>query len=136
MSEDQNDDRLDLTQWMEGTAAPDGGVLAGVVGEDRFFVLRNGNRLKAYGADCPHLGGPLDKGLVVGATIRCPWHHACFDLATGEAAAAPAFDALLEYPVILDDHRFSVKPVSAQTPRRIARREDLFATMAIVGSNT
>ena len=114
-------------------AAPDGGILAGVVGEDRVFVWRNGNRLKAYRADCPHLGGPLNKGIVVGATIRCPWHHACFDLATGEATAAPAFDALLEYPVMLDDDRFCVKPAIAQTPRRPGRREDSLGTMAIIG---
>ena len=71
MSDDQ-DHNLDLTQWIEVEGAPDGGILAGVVGEDRVFVWRNGNRLKAYNSDCPHLGGPLDKGIVVGATIRCP----------------------------------------------------------------
>jgi nitrite reductase/ring-hydroxylating ferredoxin subunit len=99
MSDDQNDNRLDLTQWSEIEEVPDGGILAGVVGEDSVFVWRNGNRLKAYSATCPHLGAPLNKGIVIGATIRCPWHHACFDLATDEATAAPAFDALLEYPV-------------------------------------
>ena len=133
MSDDQNDNRLDLTQWTEIEEVPDSGILAGVVGEDHVFVWRNGNRLKAYSADCPHLGGPLNKGIVVGATIRCPWHHACFDLATGEATAAPAFDALLEYAVTLDDDRFSVKPAHATTPRRTGRREDSLGTMAIVG---
>jgi nitrite reductase/ring-hydroxylating ferredoxin subunit len=132
MSEDQ-DHNLDLTQWIEIEAAPDGGILAGVVGEDRVFVWRNGNRLKAYNADCPHLGGPLDKGIVVGATIRCPWHHACFDLATGEATAAPAFDALLEYPVTFDNDRFCVKPAHPKTARRTSRRDDALGTMAIIG---
>ena len=133
MSDDQNDNRLDLTQWSEIEEVPDGGILAGVVGEDSVFVWRNGNRLKAYSATCPHLGAPLNKGIVIGATIRCPWHHACFDLATDEATAAPAFDALLEYPVTFDDNRFFVKPASAQTPRRIVQREASLGTMAIVG---
>jgi apoptosis-inducing factor 3 len=132
MSDDQ-DHNLDLTQRIEVEAAPDGGILAGVVGEDRVFVWRDGNRLKAYNAACPHLGGPLNKGVVAGATIRCPWHHACFDLATGQATAAPAFDPLLEYPVTFDNHSFSVKPAHAKTPRRPGRREDSLGTMAIVG---
>jgi apoptosis-inducing factor 3 len=133
MSDDPNDNRLDLTQWTEIEEVPDGGILAGVVGEDHVFVWRTGNRLKAYSADCPHLGGPLNKGIVVGATIRCPWHHACFDFETEEATAAPAFDALLEYPVTIDDNRFSAKPASAQIFRRIGRHEVSLGTMAIVG---
>ena len=133
MSDDQNDNCLDLTQWTEIEEVPDGGILAGVVGEDHVFVWRNGNRVTAYSADCPHLGGPLNKGIVVGATIRCPWHHACFDLETREATAAPAFDALLEYPVTIEDNRFSIKPVRAPTFHYIRRQEVSPGTMAIVG---
>ena len=133
MSDDQDEDRLDLTQWIGVDRAPDGEIFAGVVGEDRVFVWRNGNRLRAYSADCPHLGGPLNKGIVVGASVRCPWHHACFDLTTGEATAAPAFDALLEYPVVLQDHRFSVKPASGKTPLRVANRRAAPDTLVIVG---
>jgi NADPH-dependent 2,4-dienoyl-CoA reductase/sulfur reductase-like enzyme/nitrite reductase/ring-hydroxylating ferredoxin subunit len=133
MSDDQKDIGLDLTQWTKVQRVPEGEILAGVVGKDRVFVWRNGDGLKAYGALCPHLGAPLNEGIVVGATIRCPWHHACFDLATGEATAAPAFDALLEYAVTLDDDRFSVKPAHAKPPRRTGRREDSLGTMAIVG---
>ena len=123
MNDDHKANRLDLTQWTELGGVPEGGIVAGVVGEESVFVWRNGNRLRAYSANCPHLGGPLNKGILVDATIRCPWHHACFDLVTGEATAAPAFDALLEHPVTLDDNRFSVKPASAQTPRRMGQRD-------------
>jgi NADPH-dependent 2,4-dienoyl-CoA reductase/sulfur reductase-like enzyme/nitrite reductase/ring-hydroxylating ferredoxin subunit len=132
MSDDQ-DHSLDLTQWTEVEAAPDRGILAGVVGKARVFVWRKGNAFKAYNADCPHLGGPLNKGIVAGATIRCPWHHACFDLATGEATGAPAFDALLEYAVTIDNDRFCVKPANAKKSRLAVRCEDALGMMVIIG---
>jgi NADPH-dependent 2,4-dienoyl-CoA reductase/sulfur reductase-like enzyme/nitrite reductase/ring-hydroxylating ferredoxin subunit len=133
MSDDRDEDRLDLTQWIDINKAPDAGIVGGVVGKNRVFVWRNGNELRAYGSNCPHLGGPLDKGIVVGASVRCPWHHACFELATGEATAAPAFDALLEYPVAFDGRRFCVKPAPGKARRRVAQRQASSDTIAIVG---
>jgi NADPH-dependent 2,4-dienoyl-CoA reductase/sulfur reductase-like enzyme/nitrite reductase/ring-hydroxylating ferredoxin subunit len=133
MSDDEEAIRLDLTQPIEVDRVPGGGILAGFVGEDRVFVCRSGSRLLAYSAQCPHLGGPLDKGIVAAGTIRCPWHHACFDLATGEATAAPAFDALLRYPVTFDNNFFSVEAPGGETPRPMRRCDPSLGTMAIVG---
>src|SRR2546422_3256645 len=72
----------------------DGTMLLGHAFAEPVLVAKRGAELFAIGATCTHYGGPLVKGLMVGDTVRCPWHHACFDLRTGEAVRAPAFDSL------------------------------------------
>ena len=80
----------DLTLGVATDTLADGKMLAGHVGEDAVLLARRGNEFFAIGATCTHYGGPLAEGLMVDDTVRCPWHHACFSLRTGEALQAPA----------------------------------------------
>jgi len=84
----------DLTQGVALGDIPDGGLLGGHVGDTAVLLARRGDELFAVQAICSHYGGPLAEGLMVGDTVRCPWHHARFCLRTGEAIGAPAFNAL------------------------------------------
>jgi apoptosis-inducing factor 3 len=80
----------DLTQGIATESLADGAMLAGHVGEEAVLLARRGDEYFAIGATCTHYNGPLAEGLLVGDTVRCPWHHACFSLRSGEALHAPA----------------------------------------------
>jgi NADPH-dependent 2,4-dienoyl-CoA reductase/sulfur reductase-like enzyme/nitrite reductase/ring-hydroxylating ferredoxin subunit len=84
----------DLAQGIALAQLADGDKLAGHVGGEEVLLVRRGAEVFAVGAKCTHYQGPLADGLVVGDTVRCPWHHACFDLRTGEALRAPALSPL------------------------------------------
>jgi nitrite reductase/ring-hydroxylating ferredoxin subunit len=73
---------------------PDGTMITGRVGDQDVLLARQGEELFAVDALCSHYRGQLGDGLLVGDTVRCPLHHACFSLRTGAALRAPALDAL------------------------------------------
>lgn len=77
---------LDLAQLADGE------MLLGHVGLEAVLLARRGEEVFAIGPSCTHYGGPLHEGLLVGDTVRCPWHHACFSLRTGEALRPPALN--------------------------------------------
>ena len=81
--------------FAEGVAVADlteGGMILGQVAGEAVLLARNGGALFAIGAECTHYHGPLAEGVLVADTVRCPWHHACFSLRSGEALHAPALD--------------------------------------------
>ena len=117
----------DLAQGVAFGSLVDGGMIGGHVGDDAVLLARRGDELFAIGSTCSHYGGPLAEGLIVGETVRCPWHHACFSLRTGEALAAPAFNPMPCWRVERRDGkafvREKVEPTQARKPARAGSGE-------------
>jgi NADPH-dependent 2,4-dienoyl-CoA reductase/sulfur reductase-like enzyme/nitrite reductase/ring-hydroxylating ferredoxin subunit len=99
----------DLTKGVAVGSIPDGGMILGRVGEDDVVLAHSGDRFFAIGAHCTHYHGPLAEGLIVGETVRCPLHHACFSLETGEALHAPALDPVKCWRVAREGDRLFVR---------------------------
>jgi NADPH-dependent 2,4-dienoyl-CoA reductase/sulfur reductase-like enzyme/nitrite reductase/ring-hydroxylating ferredoxin subunit len=72
----------------------DGAFVKGRIGDDDVILIRRRQEYFAVGALCTHYHAPLADGLIVGDTVRCPMHHACFSLKSGEALYAPALDPI------------------------------------------
>jgi NADPH-dependent 2,4-dienoyl-CoA reductase/sulfur reductase-like enzyme/nitrite reductase/ring-hydroxylating ferredoxin subunit len=98
----------DLSAGVAASELADGKPLLGHVGDESVMLVRRGDEIFATGATCTHYSGPLAEGLVVGDTVRCPWHHACFDLRTGEALRAPALNPIACFAVERDGDRLRV----------------------------
>ena len=101
-------------------ALPDGGHLVGTVDKDNVLLVRRGDTIFAVGAKCAHYGGQLGQGVIAGDTVRCPLHHACFSLRTGEALGAPAFDPIACWRVEREGQRVIVRE-KVQGPSSTAR---------------
>jgi nitrite reductase/ring-hydroxylating ferredoxin subunit len=82
----------DLEAGVRLSEIPASGVLAGHAGGEAVLLVRRAPEWFAIGSVCTHYSGPLAEGLIVGETVRCPWHHACFSLRTGEALRSPALN--------------------------------------------
>jgi NADPH-dependent 2,4-dienoyl-CoA reductase/sulfur reductase-like enzyme/nitrite reductase/ring-hydroxylating ferredoxin subunit len=98
----------DFSAGVAAADIPDGGMLAGHVGDQPVLLARISDEIFAIGAQCTHYGGPLGEGLMVGDTVRCPWHHACFSVRTGEALAAPALNPVSTWEIQRDGDRVKV----------------------------
>jgi NADPH-dependent 2,4-dienoyl-CoA reductase/sulfur reductase-like enzyme/nitrite reductase/ring-hydroxylating ferredoxin subunit len=110
-----------------------GAILLGHVGDQEVVLVRVGSDILAIDAHCSHYHGPLAEGLVVGETIRCPWHHACFDLRTGEATHAPAINPLSVWKVEREGEKIFVREKREQPKPRLRGPVDAPGRIVIIG---
>jgi NADPH-dependent 2,4-dienoyl-CoA reductase/sulfur reductase-like enzyme len=117
MAEPPRSSGPDLTLGVPVSQLADGDMLQGHVADEAVLLARRGGAYFAIGAACTHYGGPLVDGLMVGETVRCPWHHACFDLRTGRALRPPALNPVSPWKVERRDGGGAAGNAAAETLR-------------------
>ena len=122
----------DLSLGTPKATLSDGAMLSGRVGDDEVVLARSGDEYFAIGARCTHYRGRLARGLIVGDTVRCPLHHACFSLRTGEALRAPAFDAISRWRVEVAGDTVFVREKLTDAPA-VATPSAVPASILIIG---
>lgn len=123
----------DFTLGVALSAIKDGAMLPGHAHGERALMARRGEKVFAVSAVCTHYGAPLEEGLLVDDTVRCPWHHACFSLRSGEALCAPALNPVSCWRVELRDGIAYVRERIASARRPISAAPGIPESIVIVG---
>jgi NADPH-dependent 2,4-dienoyl-CoA reductase/sulfur reductase-like enzyme/nitrite reductase/ring-hydroxylating ferredoxin subunit len=105
--------------------------------ETTILLARVGESYHALTPHCPHYGAPLAKGALFDGRIVCPWHHACFDAATGDLLEPPSLDALACHPVTIENGEVIVHlpedVPDRRTPAMAGRDAAVSDSVAIIG---
>ena len=123
----------DFSQGISLADIPPEGTLSGRVGDRPILLSRLGGELFAVSGTCTHYGAALASGLVDSETVRCPLHHACFDLRTGAALRAPALDALDRWQVEVEGDNVFVRNKSGSAANDVRAASDNVEKVVIVG---
>jgi NADPH-dependent 2,4-dienoyl-CoA reductase/sulfur reductase-like enzyme/nitrite reductase/ring-hydroxylating ferredoxin subunit len=110
----------DLTAGIAASELADGQMLVGHVGEENVLLARRGQEIFAIGANCSHYNGPLGDGILTDEAVRCPWHHACFSLRTGEALHAPAISPVACWSVEQQGSKIFVREKKPEAAKKSA----------------
>ena len=123
----------DLAQGISLADLTDGSMLQGHAKGEPILVARRGDSYFAIGAICTHYGAPLVGGIIVDDNVRCPWHHACFSLRTGEALRAPALDPVTCWKVEPRAGKLFVRDKTPEKKPRAAGSAKMPENVVIVG---
>src|SRR5436305_1910152 len=129
-----DEQKPDLSRGVPRSSVPAGGFLFGQVVDEAVLLVRQGAEVFAIGAECTHYHGPLAEGVITDGVVRCPWHHACFDVRTGEALHAPALSPVACWKVEQQDGTVIVRDKLAQPrPRPRGKPSGAPSRIVIIG---
>ena len=78
-------------------------------GDKALALFKVGDSYYCIDDACPHEEGPLSQGYVDGCEVTCPWHHAVFDLKSGECSEGPSEEDVSTYNVRVNGEDIEVE---------------------------
>jgi apoptosis-inducing factor 3 len=99
------------------------------------LLVRDGENVRAYTAECPHAGGPLDEGAICNGRIVCPWHKGTFEVRDGSLVEPPPLKALTRYEATIRDGDVYVSAQAIENSGEASKKQaNANRTMLIVGA--
>ncbi|CAL8335275.1 apoptosis-inducing factor 3 [Gadus morhua] len=105
------------------------------VGSGRALLIKEHGEFSAIAHKCPHYGAPLVKGVLSKGHIRCPWHGACFNIASGELEDFPGLDSLATFQVRVEKDKVIIR-ANKQALQAQKRSKPMSRCSAVINSNT
>src|SRR5471032_324230 len=101
------------------------------IADTPILLVRQGDQVHAFSADCPHAGAPLEQGAVCNGRIVCPWHKGTFAIADGSLIEPPPLAGLKRYPVSLENGNVLVSAEAIEEAEQTRAADS--RTMAVIG---
>ncbi|WP_321782315.1 FAD-dependent oxidoreductase [Paraburkholderia sp. J94] len=124
-----------MNAWIKAAelaALPASGMTRVQVENEAVLLVRDGECLRAFQADCPHAGAPLEEGALCNGRIVCPWHKAVFAADSGAWIEPPALASLKTWPVKVESSSVFVD-LRPGAPAAAAVRRGSPQRFAIIG---
>ncbi|MDR5783723.1 FAD-dependent oxidoreductase [Caballeronia sp. LZ065] len=102
--------------------------------ETPILLVRDGDEIRAYTAECPHAGGPLDEGAICNGRIVCPWHKGTFEVRDGSLVEPPALKSLTRYEATISDGDVYVALPAIDSNEAASKAQTNARTMLVVGA--
>ncbi|KAF7661951.1 hypothetical protein LDENG_00248890 [Lucifuga dentata] len=105
------------------------------LGSGRALLIKEHGEFSAMGHKCPHYGAPLVKGVLSKGHVRCPWHGACFNIATGDIEDFPGLDSLPTFQVRVEKDKVIIR-ANKQALQSQKRSKPMVRCSAVINSST
>uniref|UniRef100_A0A8D0ANP6 AIF family member 3 n=1 Tax=Sander lucioperca TaxID=283035 RepID=A0A8D0ANP6_SANLU len=104
------------------------------LGSGRALLIKEHGEFSAMAHKCPHYGAPLVKGVLSKGHVRCPWHGACFNIATGDLEDFPGLDSLPTFQVRVEKDKVIIR-ANKQALQSQKRSKPMARCSAVINSS-